>query len=72
MKSFETILYENNSKYSKETINFAIIDTENYKIIRNAIIKYGEYLIDEYERKLNEYDGSVTYSQISNELKLEL
>lgn len=42
MKSFETILYETNGKYSKETIDFVIIDTQNYKIIKNAIIKYGE------------------------------
>ncbi len=33
---------------------------------------YSKSVIDEYERKLNEYDGSVTYSHISNELKSEL
>jgi len=40
--------------------------------LEEIIIKYSETVIDSYEQKLNEYDGSVTYSQISNELKSEL
>lgn len=40
--------------------------------LEKLILTYSNLVIDEYERKLNEYDGSVTYSQISNELKSEL
>lgn len=51
--------------------DYSIIDM-NSQDLEDLIRTYSKIVIDSYEQKLNEYDGSVTYSQISNELKSKL
>ena len=62
MKTIEEIISKNN----------VLISYLTYNSCEKAMKQYAEQVIDEYERKLNEYNGSIPYSEISNQLKKEL